>query len=77
MRITLENTTKIVDLTLDGQTFPARVWEGQTASGIPCHAYITRIAVHRDQDATQFAAELLEQRTPSAAIAELPARIVL
>jgi hypothetical protein len=32
MRITLENTTKIVELTIDGQTVPARVWQGEVVS---------------------------------------------
>ena len=35
--VTLTNTSKIV--TLNG--VPARVWEGKTAKGIPCHAFIT------------------------------------
>lgn len=41
MKITLESTSKIVEL----NGVPARVWEGKSESGIPCHAFITRIAV--------------------------------
>ncbi len=45
MKITVENTTKIV--TLNG--VPARIWEGFTESGIKCHCYITRIAIDKDK----------------------------
>jgi hypothetical protein len=47
---------------------PARIWEGKTDSGIPCHAYITRIAVDREEDSREFDAELREHRPPSADI---------
>jgi hypothetical protein len=79
MTVTLHATTKIVRLvTPDApEGVPARIWEGTTAHGIACHAYITRIAVARDLDAAEFERELLEQRAPSAAIAAIPARLVL
>ena len=73
MKVTLEPTSKIVSL--DGG--PARVWEGHTANGVPCHAYITRIAVAREQDASEFERALEEQRRPSPAIEAIPARLVL
>ena len=80
MTVTLHATDKIVRLVTaeapDG--IPARIWEGQTASGIACHAYITRIAVDRELDTTQFERELLEQRSPSVPLAAaIPARLVL
>ena len=56
MEVTLTNTDRIVEI----NGVPARVWEGRTTSGIPCHAYITRIAVARDQDAHEFDRELQE-----------------
>ena len=72
MRVTLESTTKIVELiTGNGHTVPARIWEGHTENGIPCHAYITRIAVARTEDASQFERELVEHRPPTAAVAAL------
>ena len=79
MIVTLESTTKIVELVVNGKTVPARVWEGRTGSGIPCHAYITRIAVGREHpgDAAEFEAELLEQRAPSPAIEAIPLRLIL
>lgn len=77
MKVTLEPTTKIVALTLDGKTFPARIWEGETASGIKCHAYIPRIAVAKTEDSAEFERELLEQRAPSAAIEAIPLRLIL
>lgn len=63
MKVTLESTDKIVELKLPtGQVVPARLWEGTTESGIRCHAFITRIAVHKDLDSTQFDRELQEHR---------------
>jgi hypothetical protein len=62
MKVTLESTDKIVELTTPSGTVPARVWEGVTERGIRCHAFITRIAVHKDLDAAQFEAELQEHR---------------
>ena len=77
MKVTLHSTTKIVRLVIHGQEVPARIWEGETDSGIPCHAYITRIAVADGLDTTQFDRELLEQSRPTAAIAAIPARLVI
>jgi hypothetical protein len=44
---------------------PARVWEGVTGSGVRVHCLITRIAAHKDDDLTQFEAELIEHRPPT------------
>jgi hypothetical protein len=65
MRVTLESTDKIVELKTPRGIVPARLWEGHTDTGIACHALITRIAVHKDDDASQFERELKEQRAPS------------
>jgi hypothetical protein len=73
MKIIIESTTKLV--TVNG--VPARIWEGHTDTGIPCHCYITRIAVHRDEDSREFDAELQEHRAPCAAIQEIPICLVL
>ncbi len=74
MKITLESTTKVV--TLNG--VPARLWEGTTASGIPIHAFITRVAVDRELDTSEFERELLEQRTPSPELERvIPLRMIL
>lgn len=73
MRITIESTTKTV--TLNG--VPARIWEGKTDSGIPCHVYVTRISVDRDADSSEFERELQEHRSPSVDIGAIPLRLVL
>jgi len=61
MKITIESTTQIVDL----NGVPSRIWEGTTDTGIAVHCLVTRIAVHKDADATQFYRELEQQRAPS------------
>jgi hypothetical protein len=56
---------------------PARVWEGATVNGIACHAYITRIAVAKMDDAAEFERDLQEQRQPSTDVAAIPLRLVI
>jgi len=73
MEIQLHNTSKVVFL--DG--VPARLWEGQTASGIKIHAYITRIGVERSLDLEEFTKELEETRPPSADLQAIPLRMIL
>ena len=73
MKVTLESTTKIVEL----NGVPARIWEGQTDSGIAVHAYVTLIAVHKDDDASQFERELQECRAPSPAARAIDPRLVI
>ena len=73
MKVTLESTTKIVEL----NGVQARVWEGTTESGIRVHAFITRIAAPVDSDQYEFQRELQEQRKPSADVASYPLRLVL
>jgi hypothetical protein len=77
MKITIESTDKLVQLQGPAGSLPARIWEGHTDSGIPVHCFITRIAVHKDEDTSQFDAELEEHRAPSSVVAEYPARLVL
>lgn len=79
MKVMLENTDKVVMITLGegGPTVPARIWEGTTANGIACHAYITRIAVADGDDAAEFERDLQEQRKPSAAVDAIPLRLIL
>jgi hypothetical protein len=77
MTITITNTTSIAELEINGTDVPARLWEGQTASGIPVHCYIVRIGVHESQDCAQFERELQEQRKPSFELAAIPLRLIL
>ena len=50
MKVFLVSTSKIVE----ANGVPARIWEGQTDSGIKCHAFITRIAVAKEDDCSEF-----------------------
>lgn len=77
MKVQLESTSKIVELVINGVAVPARVWEGHTAAGVPCHAFITRMAVARDQDSAEFDRDLQEQRPPSAEVAAIPMRMIV
>lgn len=78
MKVTRESTTKIVELVTEKGTIPARIWEGETESGVKVHAYITRIAVNAGADCSQCESELRECRQPSPKIAAtIPARLIL
>jgi len=78
MKVTLESTDKIVTLHVGAGDVPARIWEGHTENGIAVHAFVTRIAVHKDDDASQFERELQEHRPLSPALQGVyDARLVL
>lgn len=77
MKLIIESTEKIVELKTAQGVVPARIWEGRTESGIPVHCYVTRVAVERTQDGTEFERELQEHRAPSAVVAAIPARLIL
>ena len=74
MKITIESTTKITHL----NSVPARVWEGQTESGIKVYCYITLVAIDKDEPrADEFQKELQEHKGPSAEIEAIPLRMIL
>lgn len=74
MKITIESTTKIVEL----NGVPARIWEGTTESGIKVHCFITRIACDKDEPKIiEFNQELSEQKEPSVEVQIYPLRLIL
>lgn len=74
MKAKIESTQKIIEF----NGIPARVWEGETESGIKCHFYVTRVAISADETRTEeFEAELQQQRPPSAEIQAIPLRMIL
>lgn len=77
MKITLTSTTKLVMLETERGDVPARIWEGHTDSGIPIHAYVTRIAVDEGLDTAQFERELQQCERPTPAIEAIPLRLIL
>jgi hypothetical protein len=82
MKISIESTTKIVQLQVRDVAVPARIWEGQTEDGTPVHCYITRICPSIEEPipdaiAKKFAAELQECVAPTAAVQTIPLRMIL
>jgi len=79
MKITIQNTSKIVTVKpgplSDG--VQARIWEGETETGIKVHCFVTRIACAIDADDEQFQRELLECSAPTPEIEAIPGRLVL
>ena len=78
MKITLENTDRMV--TINGNT-PARVWEGETSTGIKVIALISRVAIPGEiceEVVEQFNRELSQEKEPSnEAIRVFPLRLVI
>lgn len=80
MNITIYPTSKIVHLEHPDGTMPARIWEGQTATGIPVHVFITRIAPAIPRDdirQREFQKALQEVEPPSAEVVAYPLRLIL
>lgn len=79
MKVELESTERIVELELHGQVVPARVWVGKTGRGVEVHAYITRIAVHKDLDASEFEKDLQTAHValPAHLSGAIPGRLVI
>lgn len=78
MKITIENTEKIVELVIGSTAVPARIWEGETDTGIKVHCYITRIAAPAmGTDLEQFDRELKAVRAPSKEVEAIPLRLIL
>lgn len=74
MKITVESTTKITHL----NGVPARIWEGQTESGIKVHCYITRVAIDKNEPRIEeFQKELQEQKAPSAEVEAIRLRMII
>lgn len=69
MKATIVSTDRIVDIDAIGHPgkTKARVWEGQTAGGVPFVAYIPLVQVRSDADNSQFETELSEHKPPEPA----------
>ena len=73
MVIVVHNTRKIVNV----NGVPARIWEGETESGIKVIAFITRLACPVEADQSQFEKELLAVSAPTKEVEALPLALVL
>lgn len=73
MRITLESTSKVVEV----NGVPARIWEGATEMGIPIHVYVTRVAVEEHHNQEEFERQLQTHRAPSPEVQAIALRLVL
>lgn len=80
MKLHLESTLKIVTLLVNGAEVPARIWQGESDTGIPVHCYITMVAVKDGQPAEtyrQFEQELQEHAKARPEIEAIPLRLIL
>lgn len=70
MRITLESTGQLVPI--DGVA--CRVWEGTAAGGVAVTAFMARVSVPIEADASEFERELIEARAPASVAVITPAQ---
>ena len=80
MKLILESTAKVVEMSTGGHPIRARIWEGETPSGIKVHAYITLVAVPEGADQGEFERELRavgHPREASADVEAIPNRLIL
>lgn len=84
MKVTIESTSKIVTLILDGREVPARVWQGHTESGIPVQCFVTRIAPEIskgdpriDELTAEFERDLKRQADPRPSLDPIPLRLII
>jgi len=80
MKITIENTDKIVELNHNGSAMPARVWQGATDTGIPVQVFVTRIAPEippNDPRQYTFESELVSTADPRPTVDAIPLRLVI
>lgn len=68
MKATITSTDRVVDVSdQHGRRAAARVWEGETESGIKFTAYITQVQVRAGQRReAEFNRELVQSGAPSA-----------
>lgn len=84
MRITIENTSKIVRLVVGTAEVPARIWQGETEDGIPVQCFITLIAPEVpetdpaiDAKTAAFEEQLKRVASPRPTVAAIDARMIL
>lgn len=84
MKITIESTPKIVTLYEGSSTMRARVWQGETADGIPVQVFVTRIAPEIPETdpridflTLQFEHELQRQADPRPTVEAIPLRFFI
>jgi hypothetical protein len=78
MKITIENTDKIIELVPPhgGMPMQARIWEGETDTGVKVIVYVTRICIQDKEATKQFERELRRTRIPAAVVQQFPLKVI-
>jgi hypothetical protein len=77
MKIHIQPTSVVGELDFKGEIVPARIWEGETDSGVEVVCWITRVAARRNQDLGELEAVLKECAPPSRDAEHFPNRMIL
>jgi hypothetical protein len=86
MKITIESTSKIIELVVGVHhcKVQARVWQGETESGVPVQVYVTRIAPEIptsdpriDELTAEFERDLMRQAEPRPTVEAIPLRLII
>lgn len=84
MKIIIESTSKIVEIQTSNGKIPARIWQGETSSGVPVQAFIPLISPevprsdprHAEMTA-EFDRDFQEQVAPRPTVDAIPLRLIL
>lgn len=82
MKITIESTNKMVELLPEGgrPAVKARIWQGETDTGIKVHCYVAMIAHDENAPAevhAKFTEEFGKNVEPRAELRAIPLRMIL
>jgi len=80
MKITLESTDHVIQVAPKpgGNEVRGRVWQGETAAGVPCFAVVALIAADPLADQEEFERDLQEHAAPKPeTVKAFPLRMVL
>ncbi len=58
MRVDLEPTEELTEISVNGNMTPCRIWVGATSDGIPVEVFVLSIVPKCDSDAESFEALL-------------------
>jgi hypothetical protein len=77
LKITIESTTRKAMIHKGIEQIEARVWEGETESGVKVVCLIPSIACPEHADRKEFDAELAAHEPPTALSDAFPLRMIL
>lgn len=84
MKITIESTSKIVEIQTNTGKIPARIWQGSTESGVPVQCFISLVSPkipefdsRIDELTAEFERDLQRYPEPRPTVDAIPLHLIL